>query len=346
MSHKASISSVVSRSAALLAEQGWASVDHCLADDWAGALASECQLLEEAGMLRPHCFEFQATAGERCEYRHPGRSFVDLDGAEAVEDLALAPNLSSFAREAAVPLAEALVEQLPWLALAGSMGDVSQVQVKLQLTKGPAGSAPCHYDTSETAPRRQITWLLYLSTDWKPEFGAELVIQPFLGSRVAVTPCFNRGVMFLSDRILHYSLPPSREGQAHPRWLLTVWLEGELVDAPRGEAWPPLLQRLLAPAVYSKEYLSSLECSMPDGPALRALRAAQEEEIRSLQEDEEFAEMLPDLREAAHQTPTDLGMCEAERPRELKRKRMEVDKTGPYAEQGLETDEPQPPLSN
>ncbi|CAE7853391.1 RpS9 [Symbiodinium sp. KB8] len=294
MSHKASISSVVSRSAALLAEQGWASVDHCLADDWAGALASECQLLEDAGMLRPHCFEFQATAGERCEYRHPGRylptgSFVDLDGAEAVEDLALAPNLSSFAREAAVPLAKALVEQLPWLALAGSMGDVSQVQVKLQLTKGPAGSAPCHYDTSETAPRRQITWLLYLSTDWKPEFGAELVIQPFLGSRVAVTPCFNRGVMFLSDRILHYSLPPSREGQAHPRWLLTVWLEGELVNAPRGEAWPPLLQRLLAPAVYSKEYLSSLECSMPDGPALRALRAAQEEEIRSLQEDEEFA---------------------------------------------------------
>ena len=96
---------------------------------------------------------------------------------------------------------------------------------------------------------------------------------------------------------------------------------------------------------------------MPDGPALRALRAAQEEEIRSLQEDEEFAvpwrnfcslqcskkhqvldpapaayrrqtskEMLPDLREAARQTPTDLGMCEAERPRELKRKRMEVDK--------------------
>ena len=37
-------------------------------------------------------------------------------------------------------------------------------------------------------------------------------------------------------------------------------------------------------------------------------------------------EMLPDLREAARQTPTDLGMCEAERPRELKRKRMEVDK--------------------
>ncbi|CAE7625668.1 RPS9B [Symbiodinium sp. CCMP2456] len=341
MSNKTSISSVVSRSAALLAEQGWASVDHCLADDWAGALASECQLLEEAGMLRPHCFEFQATAGERCEYRHPGRSFVDLDGAEAVEDLALAPNLSSFAREAAVPLAEALVEQLPWLALAGSMGDVSQVQVKLQLTKGPAGSAPCHYDTSETAPRRQITWLLYLSTDWKPEFGAELVIQPFLGSRAAVTPCFNHGVLFLSDRILHYSLPPSREGQAHQRWLLTVWLDGELVNAPRGEAWPPLLQRLLAPAVYSKE------CSMPDGPALRALRAAQEEEIRSLQEDEEFAEMLPDLREAARQTPTDLGMCEAERPRELKRKRMEVDnKTGPYGEQGLETDEAPPPLSN
>ena len=35
--------------------------------------------------------------------------------------------------------------------------------------------------------------------------------------------------------------------------------------------------------------------------------------------------MLPDLREAARQTPKDLGMYEAERPRELKRKRIEVD---------------------
>eukprot|EP00913_Durusdinium_trenchii_P021754 g20439.t2 len=74
-----------------------------------------------------------------------------------------------------------------------------EVQVKLQLTCGSSGCAPCHYDTSETAPGRQVTWLL----------------------------------------------------------------------------------------------------SMPPGPALDALKAAQEEEITSLESDETFGEMLPDLREAA-----------------------------------------------
>ena len=310
-----SISSIASRSAPQLEDQGWASLDHCLSVDWAHALASECLLLEEAGVLQPHCFEFQVTGGDRCEYRHPGRSFVGLDGVE----LPLAPNLSRFAREAAVPLAMALMAELPWLALAGSTGDASQVQVKLQLTTGSAGSAPCHYDTSETAPRRQVTWLLYLSTDWKPEFGAELVIQPFLGSTVPIAPCFNRGVLFLSDRILHYSLPPSAAGQSHQRWLLTVWLDGELVDAPRGERWPPLLQRLLAPAIYQKEYLSALEHSMPAGPALRALQAAQEDEIRAVEEDDELAEMLPDIRGAAEAAKDVDILSLEERPKDLNR---------------------------
>ena len=114
-----------------------------------------------------------------------------------------------------------------------------------------------------------------------------------------ISPLFNRGILFLSDRLLHYTLPPTREGATFGRWLLTIWLEGDSVDAPLGQRWPPLLQRTLAPAIYSKVFLSSLERSMPPGPALDALKAAQEEEITSLESDETFGEMLPDLREAA-----------------------------------------------
>ena len=114
-----------------------------------------------------------------------------------------------------------------------------------------------------------------------------------------ISPLFNCGVFFLSDRLLHYTLPPAKEGKDLDRWLLTIWLDGNSVDAKLGDTWPPLLQRTIAPAVYSELFMECLERSMPPGPALDALRAAQLEEIRSLETDESFAEMLPDLREAA-----------------------------------------------
>lgn len=98
--------------------------------------------------------------------------------------------------------------------------------------------------------------LLYLSEDFQKEdgaeLGAELVLQPFLQSPVTLSPLFNRGVLFLSDRILHYTLP-GRPSQR--RWLLTIWLEGDAVDSAFQSPWPPLLQRLLAPAIYKESRL-------------------------------------------------------------------------------------------
>ena len=64
---------------------------------------------------------------------------MNLDGV----NFALAPKLSSFARNAAVPLAAALVAQLPWLALPASLDDVSQVQVKRLDCSHQFGSMPC-----------------------------------------------------------------------------------------------------------------------------------------------------------------------------------------------------------
>ncbi|CAK9064690.1 unnamed protein product [Durusdinium trenchii] len=260
-----SLSSIAARCAGRLVSHHWAQLDECLSETWAEALAAECLLLEEAQLLSPHTFEFAAEGG-RVQYQHPGRRFVDLEAPRVTPAVAArAPGLAHFAAVAAGSFTRRLQEAAPSLQLR------PEVQVKLQLTCGSSGCAPCHYDTSETAPGRQVK----------------------------ISPLFNRGILFLSDRLLHYTLPPTREGATFGRWLLTIWLEGDSVDAPLGQRWPPLLQRTLAPAIYSKVFLSSLERSMPPGPALDALKAAQEEEITSLESDETFGEMLPDLREAA-----------------------------------------------
>ena len=301
-SYLSNVSSIARRCGSKLSRDAWDVLDTCLTSNWAKALASECLLLEQNGLLQAHRFEFDE-AGVRAEYQHPGRSFVDLEAARiSAAVAAAAPGLRHFAAEAAPLLATELLREMPQLALKEGP---SNVQVKLQLARGLQGSAPCHYDTSETAPKRQVTLLLYLGENYEEKYGAELVLQPFLQSPVKVSPHFNRGVIFLSDRLLHYTLPPTEDGCCFGRWLLTVWLDGDSVDqvAANKSQWPPLLQRLLAPAIYAEIFLQSLEQSMPPGPALKALKKAQEEEIASIELDESFAEMLPDLKDACSSQP-------------------------------------------
>ncbi|CAJ1338794.1 unnamed protein product [Effrenium voratum] len=275
---------IARRCAEQLCSEGWAVLDSCLGHSEALELQKEAQRLEAAGLLEAHRFEF-AAEGERREYQHQGRSFLDFEPPPPAAALPLAPGLAAFAGGGfAAQLAAELTARQPKLALSG------QVQVKLQLTRGLRGSAPCHYDTSDTAPLRQVTLLLYLG-QWQEDYGAELVLQPFLGGAVSVAPLFNRAVVFLSDRMLHSSLAP-KDAQAR-RWLLTLWLHGERVDSVDAHLapspWPPLLQRLLAPAVYAELFMEALERSMPPGPALEALKAAQREEIASIEMDESFA---------------------------------------------------------
>merc|ERR1712217_949680 len=65
--------------------------------------------------------------------------------------------------------------------------------------------------------------------------------------------------------------------------------------------WPPLLQRLVAPAVYSEAYLQALDESFPSGDARCALRKEQLAEIRAIEEDAELVEMLEELRQVARE---------------------------------------------
>eukprot|EP00927_Polykrikos_kofoidii_P011656 TRINITY_DN14972_c0_g1_i1.p1 TRINITY_DN14972_c0_g1~~TRINITY_DN14972_c0_g1_i1.p1 ORF type:complete len:462 (-),score=80.57 TRINITY_DN14972_c0_g1_i1:239-1624(-) len=298
-------------------DRGWAVIDGLLGNEWASSLAADCEALESHNLLIRHSFAFTAEDGSRRTFQHDGRSYVDLEPWRITPAVASrAPSLASFAATHAPELAQALAKALPALGITtanectddeGVCKDHGEntLQVKLQLTLGEHGCAPCHYDTSDSAPSRQVTLLLYLSSEWNDKLGGELRLLPFLEAPVDIVPAFDRGVIFLSDRVLHRSLPPSAEGRSKARWLLTVWLGGSRVDrslelvGSGSNRWPPLLQRLLTPAVYADAYLAALEESLPDGEVQRALRKAQLEEIYSIEADEALAEMLGDLREAA-----------------------------------------------
>merc|ERR1712183_1156382 len=134
---------------------------------------------------------------------------------------------------------------------------------------------------------------------WDVEKGGELVLLPFLQEPVTLVPHFDRSVMLLSDRILHRSLPPSKSGSTCSRWLLTLWFEGKHVDQLCGSMWPPLLQRLVAPLLYAKDYLEALEQSFPCGEIRQALLEAQLKEIRAIECDEELLDIVHQLRDSA-----------------------------------------------
>eukprot|EP00403_Amphidinium_massartii_P033260 CAMPEP_0178449016 /NCGR_PEP_ID=MMETSP0689_2-20121128/42309_1 /TAXON_ID=160604 /ORGANISM="Amphidinium massartii, Strain CS-259" /LENGTH=170 /DNA_ID=CAMNT_0020074273 /DNA_START=61 /DNA_END=569 /DNA_ORIENTATION=- len=149
-----------------LRQQGWLCLDRSLGDAWATSLACECERLRADGLLSAHTFEFESEDGERHTYEHDGRSYIDLDPSRVKGEhnlTAVSPQLLEFASRHTEVVAKELAKQLPWLDLDL---DSSNFQVKLQLTTGRHGCAPCHYDTSPSAPNRQLTLLLYLSRDW------------------------------------------------------------------------------------------------------------------------------------------------------------------------------------
>ena len=152
-------------------------------------------------------------------------------------------------------------------------GDGSRT-VKLQHNRGGGGCFPLHYDNPGPPSRRALTCILYLNPGWAPGDGGELQLIPFMRRPVRIAPKHDRLAVFLSDRVLHRVLPSNKE-----RFCLTVWLDGEGVNAPEdvGLRLPPSAmrdvpgtaaslfaqpaQRALSRAVYSDEYEASLmEC--------------------------------------------------------------------------------------
>jgi hypothetical protein len=275
-------------------------------------LAAEAAKLEVRGLLAAHTFEFNTGTGT-ATFEHPGRAYVDLDPERIPSAVAdAAPLLARFASVEASRLLSCLAASLPDLQLAAIP------QVKLQVTRGERGCAPCHFDTSESAPTRQLTILIYLSEHWDSRCGGELEIRPLLSAPVKLEPLFDRAVLFLSDRLLHRSLPPRDEGVRQPRWLLTVWFDGLEVDKHVGHGLAPPMQRLLAPALHHEAYLEALTQSLPPGEAREALIAAQRAEISELESDGQLVELLEAFRELAESEVSE-GPSEGPEARPYKR---------------------------
>lgn len=118
--------------------------------------------------------------------------------------------------------------------------------------------------------------IVYLNPEWQPGDGGELVLWPFLESRVTVAPRMDRVVMFRSDLVLHRVQPSLKE-----RFCFTIWMDGTSAavnsdedtlltrDQLQFESFDVAahffrcspLQRVISRAVFTDEYEESLlEC--------------------------------------------------------------------------------------
>jgi hypothetical protein len=188
-------------------------------------------------------------------------------------------------------------------------GDAART-IKLQHNRGGGGCFPLHYDNPGPPSRRALTCILYLNPDWTEGDGGELLLTPFLGGAIRVRPTHDRLAIFLSDRILHRVLPAKAE-----RFCLTVWLDGEGINAPEdvGLRLPASAvanpaaaaaalrvspsQRALSRAVYPDEYeLSLMEC-MAGAEGCSQMVASHEAHLRAVASNAPLARFVDALRE-------------------------------------------------
>jgi hypothetical protein len=150
----------------------------------------------------------------------------------------------------------------------------SACTVKLQCNMGKGACFPLHFDNPGRPNSRQVTALFYLNEGWKQGDGGELQLVPFLGDKVDIPPTFDRLVLFLSDRVLHRTLPAWAI-----RRCFTIWLDGDAVAVNQDDdvflkakhlqavqddrsgggkavfGHSPL-QRVLSRSVYAEEYVN------------------------------------------------------------------------------------------
>lgn len=231
--------------------------------EWAAALAREAQALHINGGFLPHRFSF----GSQGIITKPHIFEADMHDSR----------LSLF--EDTIVLFRAFFQSGD---LAGTLGSIMPdlglrvdshgVSVKIQKNEGFGGCFPLHYDNPGPPNQRAVTVLVYLNEGWKQGDGGELLLQPFLGDPIQITPILGRVVAFRSDRMLHRVLPSHQE-----RLCFTVWIDGEkvnssedtqlkakhLADGVASSLLPSSpLQRSISRAVYASEYEDSLIESM------------------------------------------------------------------------------------
>ena len=209
---------------------GYTVIDAFHGAEWSAALRAELLALAADGALLPNRTLFASPDGRPLVFSKPHIFEADLHSP------ALAARFGGALREfggwfdgSRERFAPAVSSRLPQLQLRA--GDGART-VKLQRNAG-GGSFPLHYDNPGGPNARALTVLVYLNAAWAPGDGGELVLVPFLGAPVKLAPLMDRAVLFLSDRVLHGTVPSRTE-----RLAVTTWIDG---DAPRedGLRLPP-----------------------------------------------------------------------------------------------------------
>ena len=81
-------------------------------------------------------------------------------------------------------LSDSLVQELDrHLPVLGLLTGVAAKTVKLQHNSGGGACFPAHYDKAGRPSKSAVTCLVHLNM-WKPGDGGELILWPFLGSRL------------------------------------------------------------------------------------------------------------------------------------------------------------------
>ena len=214
-----------------LLRRGYTVIDAFHGAEWSAALRAELLALAADGALAPNRTLFGGGPdGRALVFSKPHIFEADLHSP------ALAARFGGALREfggwfagSRDRFAPAVAARLPQLQLRA--GDGART-VKLQRNAG-GGSFPLHYDNPGGPNARALTVLVYLNAAWAPGDGGELVLVPFLGAPVKLAPLMDRAVLFLSDRVLHGTVPSRTE-----RLAVTTWIDG---DAPRedGLRLPP-----------------------------------------------------------------------------------------------------------
>lgn len=242
-------------------ESGYVVIDDFFEESWAESLCEECKHFQTDGLLKQHYFNF----GE-VKFEKPNVFEADLFD-KSLRDLS--EPLSHLYDTAAPRMLTSLNTLLPDLKL-----DTSSKSTSIKLQYNCGGSFPYHFDNPGRPSKRQLTFIVYLNSNWQPGDGGELLLWPFLGSKVTIAPKMNRVVLFRSDLVLHRV-----QTSLTDRFCFTIWIDGlvtnsdedtlltkdklqfESYDAAAHFFKYSPLQRVISRAVFADEYeLSLREC--------------------------------------------------------------------------------------
>jgi Rps23 Pro-64 3,4-dihydroxylase Tpa1-like proline 4-hydroxylase len=164
--------------------------------------------------------------------------------------------------------------------------------IKGQKNEGHGGCFPIHSDSDAFLDSRQITCILYLNENWKPNDGGEIRLYPFPFSSVDIEPLGGRAVFFSSTNMLHRVLP-----SLTPRYCFTIWFSGDgkrAIDAQGVKKaenvnyqWEylfhPKLRKHIARVIYSEEWVQSIKESHIPSEEVEILLAEHYKSVATIQ---------------------------------------------------------------